>query len=229
MNKENIQEKVYNLHKQIWINQNDLWPDDRPSLIDKLHPKEVCRLLGINYEEHDELGRFGNKGVRFETAGIIDRKAKKIAVSNKPKQEVVRFTAAHELGHWILHPNEIMHRDRPINDLDILKTSRPLSEQEADYFAACFLMPPKLLKDIFEKTFLTGIPLHIDEHTAFWLNQNDPHSLLYTDEERLDREIAVASCQSYKCRHIHSLAGQFKVSKTAMAIRLKELGFIQWP
>ena len=229
MDKHYIQQEAYKLQKEIWENKDVLWPNLKPSLINMLHPKEACRLLGINYQEFDSLGRFGYKGSRFESAGIINRKTKEIAVSNKFKSEMIRFTAAHELGHWILHPNEIMHHDRPINNLEFFNEKRPDSEREADYFAACFLMPYKLLKTKFEETFLTNVPLHIDENTAFWLNQVNPDTLLYADEERLDREIAVAFCQSYKCRHIHSLASQFKVSITAMAIRLKELEFIKWP
>lgn len=228
MDKRVIQLKAHDLHKQVWFRQNDLWPEDRPPLIDMLHPNEACRLLNISYEEHEELGKFGYRENKFEIAGIIDRQAKKIAVSNRFKRESIRFTAAHELGHWVLHTHKVMHRDRPINEKDSLNNNRPQIEIDADYFAACYLMPPKLLAEEFKKRFL-NIPLHIDENTAFWLDQYDHNSLLYADEDSLDREICVSSCENFNGVPFDSLAGFFKVSKTAMAIRLKELNLVKWP
>lgn len=53
-----------------------------------------------------------------------------------------RFTVAHELGHYMLHylyPNQVLNKK-----LTRVKAQRygfGLAETEANYFAACFLMP----------------------------------------------------------------------------------------
>ena len=40
-----------------------------------------------------------------------------------------------------------MHRDRPVHGIGVQTSSRPPHEREADYFAACFLVPESLLAD----------------------------------------------------------------------------------
>ncbi|MCZ6803284.1 MAG: ImmA/IrrE family metallo-endopeptidase [Proteobacteria bacterium] len=227
-NKELIKKKATKLHNLVWSNKNQLWPDKKPSYIDMLEPSIVCKLLEIDYCEHEELGRFGEKNNKFEVAGSINRSLKIISVAKKFGNKVTRFTAAHEIGHWILHPDESMHRDRPIESLKINYKNEP-KEQEANYFAACYLMPENLLRTKFKEIFLTETPLHFNENIAFWLNQDDYNSLLYSDPDSLDREFSLASCQNFNNNKHYSLADLFKVSKSAMAYRLHELGFVKYP
>jgi hypothetical protein len=58
-----------------------------------------------------------------------------------------RFTVAHEIGHWVLHLAS--PRDRA-NALRLLHSPsaarRDPRERQADYFAACLLMPRKLVR-----------------------------------------------------------------------------------
>ncbi len=58
------------------------------------------------------------------------------------------FTAAHELGHLVLH-----HADFDANCSDEV----PENEKEADLFAACFLMPKQAFLDEWEQA--SGLPL----------------------------------------------------------------------
>ena len=63
-----------------------------------------------------------------------------VAVSNKFSKEVQNFTAAHELGHAILHEQAILHRDIPVDSIG-KRVVRDRVEIEADTFATYFLMP----------------------------------------------------------------------------------------
>lgn len=49
-----------------------------------------------------------------EIGGIIDNKNSKISISSMYLPEVKNFTAAHELGHALLHDKLILHRDKPL-------------------------------------------------------------------------------------------------------------------
>jgi Zn-dependent peptidase ImmA (M78 family) len=57
-----------------------------------------------------------------------------------------RFTIAHELGHFFLHPQKDAFVDYRDNSRDVMRTPR---EQQANMFAAALLMPGELLqKDV---------------------------------------------------------------------------------
>ncbi len=164
----------------------------------------------------------------MRVAGLLDRQAKKIAVATQFSKEIVRFTAAHEIGHWLLHPHEIMHRDRPIDGSNNIEEARSAIEKEADYFSACFLMPENLLITKFEEMF-GNEPFIFDDTAAFNMSPSDPDILLNADEDSLDREFALAKCTRYNGRQVYSLSQKFGVSNSAMAVRLKKLKLIRWP
>ena len=178
MNKLNEKRKSYieneatKILREIWEKRESLWPNARHSPFDVIDPKLVCEFLKIEYIEHSELGdQFSDKGVKYKIAGLIDRQQKKIVVSRDFPSQEIRFTAAHEIGHWLLHPNQILHRDRPISNFEV-RSNRPTIEKEADYFSACLLMPKKLLKYQFQETFFTKPPLHFDDTISFWLKSS---------------------------------------------------------
>lgn len=230
MNHQSIRSKVRALHKDIWRQQNNLWPHQQRSAIQMLEPSAAARILGLSYEEFPDLGssNFRFRGKRMKVAGLVDRQVSKIAVSTEFPVKIMRFTAAHEIGHWILHPHEVMHRDRPIDGSNLAPGSLDITEREANYFAACFLMPENLLKSVFNRLFGPE-PFVFDDAAAFHLGQGDPDSLLRSDEKSLDREFALARCTTLGGPHFHSLSEQFRVSNSAMARRLKELKLIRWP
>lgn len=228
MNKIIVENTARDLHRRIWQQRAAIWPDKvSPSPSAVLDPALAAQVLDIDFQCYEELGRFGDPRGRYEVAGVLDRQARKIAISKRFSLEVMRFTGAHELGHWLLHPGHTMHRDRPIAGLSNETSSRELEEREADYFAACFLMPDKLVTAAFECTFQTKAPFVFDDDSAWWLCPDDPESLLRADTESMDRALALARAESYRGVHIVPLAKQFRVSISTMAIRLKELELIR--
>jgi Zn-dependent peptidase ImmA (M78 family) len=123
--------------------------------------KEAYRLLIKNYisappidlEElaeseglHIAVASFKEKDI----SGLIDLEKQLILVNlfdSSPRQ---RFTIAHELGHWVLHQDEIFKN----KDIVVLfrknlsdEESDPL-EQEANYFAANLLVPLMFLNEL---------------------------------------------------------------------------------
>ena len=226
-----IEKEARQLLLMLWENKELVWPDRQVLPLDIPDPAKACAYLGIEYLELPTLNNqpFMFKGRKMKTAGLIDRQANRIVISAEYQPSIMRFTAAHELGHWLLHPDEIMHRDRPISDGAASGYSRSHTERQADYFASCFLMPTKLVTEAFHARFLTTDQFVFDDATSFHLNQNDPDLLLRSEEGSLERELALASCKSYNNRYFSSLADTFKVSNTAMAIRLKELNLVKWP
>lgn len=223
MNRNLIESAVTGLHEGIWRERSNIWPQGVPKPIDMLEPEIAARVLGVSYELVGGLGTFGDGGKRLEVAGALDRQVGKILVSKRFPLEITRFTGAHEVGHWVLHPNEMMHRDRPIDGSEVARSQK---ERDADYFAACFLMPRNLLYKIFEKTFGISPPIKIDDNTAFWLCPDEPDELLRPTVGSDIRERTLASAESFNGNHFDSLAKQFRVSQTAMAIRLKELDIV---
>ena len=188
-----------------------------------LDPKFAAHVLGVKFELVEELGKFGNSKNRFEVAGAINRQKKLIQVSKMFLPEVMRFTGAHEIGHWVLHPNEVMHRDRPMSGPSAVRGIRGIIEQEADYFAACYLMPPNLLRLKIKQTFDMEPPIRVNDDIAFWLCPDEPDELLRPRVDLDIREHILAGATSFQGQHFDSLAEQFHVSQTAMAIRLKEI------
>lgn len=224
-----IENAVHDLHARIWRARSSLWAAEQmPAPVEMLDPAVAARLLDIEFEMHDELGsRFSGGDARFEIAGLLDRQAKKIAISRRFPAETRRFTAAHELGHWLLHPGNVMHRDRPVGGLEFGPPRRRGEEREADRFAALFLMPAKLVTKRFEQSFGITAPLTIDDAAAFWLCPSNPGFLLGADLNSLEREVAVAATRSFNNRPFDSLARYFGVSIASMAIRLRELKLVR--
>jgi Zn-dependent peptidase ImmA (M78 family) len=56
-----------------------------------------------------------------------------------------------------------------------------------------------------------------------------PDRLLYASKDSGERELGLARCTQFNNRNLVSLAQQFGVSDSAMAIRIKELELVRWP
>jgi len=92
---------------------------------------------------------------RFEDAdvsGILLRNRDRhvIGVNSAHAPPRQRFTIAHELGHWALHPGREIILDVPVRVNLRDKTSSmatDLEEIEANAFAATLLMPGQMLRD----------------------------------------------------------------------------------
>ncbi|MFR9087688.1 MAG: ImmA/IrrE family metallo-endopeptidase [Oscillospiraceae bacterium] len=76
---------------------------------------------------------------------MVVKQAKIIFVNANLRTSRKHFTIAHELGHHYLgHP---LQNGAIICDSDsVFGKNKPEQEKEADYFAACFLMPENMVK-----------------------------------------------------------------------------------
>lgn len=218
-----IEQQVKNLHKRMWQNRNKIWFNAMPSNpIDMLDPVIALKFVGFDCDLVETLGQFNNRGKLTEVAGTIDKSLSKVRISRQFQQNIRNFTAAHELGHALLHQTDGLHRDRPLNGETI---SRDPVESEADKFATFFLIPRKLVKTTFEKFFLTD-KFSIEEATAHALCQGDFVTLKNKCKTLRSLSKMLASAEQYNGLHFTSLAKQFRVSTEAMAIRLEELELV---
>ena len=225
ISEDTIKHLARNLQKDIWYRRDDLWPEGVPNdRVDMLDPTIAIKLIGFDYDLADSLGEFRVEGKNIEVAGLIDRGAHRVSISRNLPHITHRFTAAHELGHAIMHKEARLHRDRPMDGSSQDKTKRNVIEKEADKFAAYFLMPEKLVRGRFEKIFGVSNAFVLNDDTAFALNPGKPDELLSRCRNLRDLTRILAKTEYYNGRHVNSLAAQFHVSPEAMAIRLEELG-----
>jgi len=215
-----IELRARNLLKKIWQNRNIIWSNAIPSNpIDMLDPVIALKFSGYDCDLDETLGQFYSYGKLIEVAGTIDKSSAKVRISRQFKNNIQNFTAAHELGHALLHQASGLHRDRPLDGANI---SRDAVELEADKFATFFLMPKNLVKTTFEKFFLTDKFL-LNEETAFALGLGDFIELKKKVKTLRQLSKMLASAEHYNGRHFISIANQFRVSTGALAIRLEEL------
>ena len=127
-----------------------------------INVRKIIEDLGIIYLETDEL--------EDHISGFIKRTNKDgqpiIVVNGKHPKERRRFTAAHELGHFLLHSMNDFFIDK--NEEKILfrkKNHGPLidiKEIQANNFAAELLMPSDLLsKDLGDSISLEEASLNV--------------------------------------------------------------------
>jgi Zn-dependent peptidase ImmA (M78 family) len=141
----------------------------------------LLRSLGVAQTpiDVDEIARrVGIQVVRQqfadgEVSGMLFREKGKqpiIGVNASQAQTRQRFTLAHELGHWQLHPGRVVILDRPVrinrrDSLSSMATDR--EEIEANDFAANLLMPEEAVH-----TYLSQLPpaiRHDSDACADWL------------------------------------------------------------
>ncbi len=218
------------LLRGLWKRRGEFWSRniDPGELFPLDVPFVIHNVLGIRVEEPEEIpveeeGR--------EIAGFIDRKGKRIVVAQKYKSQWRRFTLAHELGHWILHPAVVLLRERPLNGSERDDYKRPHEEVEADAFAAELLMPTKLLKKVFRESFGPPIDGRIpDDDLAFWFSAASPTKIEpseLTARGPRYRAFLLAQAEIWQSTSVVPLADRFGVSPTAMAIQLEELGLVR--
>lgn len=197
-----------------------LWPNTPPDRLFMCDPEAACRVLGLKYLPDSHLGTYGGTA----TAGLLDRANKAVMLSSRQSFEAQRFTGAHEVGHYLLHPGQLMFRDRTLSAHG--GTGRPLDEQQADFFAACFLVPPKLLLQAFRLRFPVNEPLVNTSAVCFNLSTRNHQYLESLPPGSMEFALAVARAEAFNGYRFKSLAALFNVSPHAMAIRLQEMGLV---
>lgn len=224
---EYIARRVREIQIQIWKERNSIWPDGVPaSPIDMLDPVVGIRLAGYDCDLPETLGMVPGKNASWEVAGIIDRASKRIRVSRSMPIETLRFTAAHELGHALLHNDLVMHRDRPIDGLRSNNVRRDPVEAEADKFAAYFLLPEKLVRERFRQVFAGMDVFVLTEDTVFAFDQVELRKAAEKCKNTRELSRALAKAKIFNGQACHSLSEQFGVSVETMAIRIEELGLV---
>lgn len=222
MNHDRIDSEVHRLHYEIWHKRALLFPFGEPRPEVMLDPEIAARVLDVSYQVLDQIPSERNSA---EAIGSLDRRRNIIKVSRRFGYANQRFTGAHEIGHYLLHPfegNRVAHRDLPAAGM---RSRRAPSEEEADYFAGCFLAPKRLLTKAFRERFGEE-PLHLDDVLAFHLAGDHAQQLMRAPTGSLDFAAAVASAQKLDRRYFQSLTEMFGMSKTALAIRLRELSLV---
>ena len=207
-------------------NRTYLFPEHnslRPHEI--LDPLVALNDIGYSTEIVESLGRHTSNGEHFEVAGTIDSSEQKVQISRRFPPATRNFTAAHELGHAILHDGVGLHRDRPLNGIPT-GYFRDNIEREADTFATLFLMPENLVRGAFRLRF-KATQFVINEGTAFALNKGNVDQLRAECPGIRDLSKLLAGAEQYDQTRFSPLYKQFNVSIEAMAIRLEELGLIQ--
>lgn len=222
---ENAASKLQNL---LWIHKDAIWLDNTPN-----HPAKVLKpnlalkkALAYNYVTIERLEIINDANGTFETAGIINQKEKIVLISNNFDKNTQNFTAAHELGHALLHRQTILHKDKPLDGVS-KQLKRSYTERQADKFATYFLMPSKLVKKEFYELFSTE-KFIIDEQTSFNLIKDSPSKLRKECRNLRGLAIKLASTEHFDNQSFESMSSLFNVSTTAMAIRLEELELIEF-
>jgi len=222
-----IEQKARELQREIWRRRYEFWPDGVPTDPVKLLDLAVaaeCRGYRLHKPEH--IGDFEDRAGGGAIAGLIDRDLHEISVANHLPFMTHRFTAAHELGHAVLHTGTGMHRDRAVDGSSIGRGHRDKQEAEADKFATYFLMPEKLVRERFKQIFGFDCAFMLTDDKAFSLDPADPEGLMRRCRTVRDLSRVLATAEQYNGRLVRSLADQFGVSPEAMAIRLEELGLV---
>lgn len=198
-------------------------PQDFNGLIDLFGPERLANYLELDYRELEVIP---SSNPDFEVAGMLDRTNRIIYVSRAFPLEQQRLTGIHEIMHWMLHQDvgrDRLHRDRPISHLP-RENSVLWYEWEATNVGCQYLMPEKLVKERFSLVFglRVGEQIQFNEDVAFYLGR-DIEDLRRMDYK--DRATLLATTESYG-RPIVPLYRQFRVSPTAMRIRLQELDLL---
>jgi len=219
---KDIEELAKGLQRRLWSERSKFWPDNIPTdPVQVLDPSIASRMVGFDFEFVDSLGVFTDRAEKIGVAGLIDRSTNTIKISRDFLPPVRTFTAAHELGHAILHPGMSLHRDRAF---DGTRVRRDRVELEADKFATYFLLPEKLVRKIFLDRFLTS-QFVLCEDTAFaLLLKSAADAARFKNRRALSRKLA--SSTQYNGRNFYSLAEYFNVTVETMAIRLEELSLV---
>ncbi|HET7662435.1 MAG TPA: ImmA/IrrE family metallo-endopeptidase [Rhodanobacteraceae bacterium] len=222
-----IENQARFLQLELWNSRHVLWKGDVPrDPIDVLQPGVALRLKGFTVETVESLPDTIMHGKRFDVAGTIDRAQKIVQISNRPSKPVQLFTAAHELGHAVLHPDGVsVHRDIP---LEVVGWRKDPEEREADWFATCFQMPAKQVRSVFQALFLAD-QFVLTEKTAFALCTK-PYDVVASKFRAVrDLSLAVVRATTYAGQPIPQLHKIFRVSAEAMAIRLDQLQLVADP
>ncbi len=224
---QDMEKLVRDFQNKLWLERERIWGKGAlTNAMNVINPKDVLqKVLGYTYIESGSLGMHAIGDEIFEVAGVIDKNKKLISISNNYSREIMNFTLAHELGHLVLHEQAVLHRDRPFDGSTTVP--KDLLEQQADKFAAYFLMPAPIVRDVFYEMFGTE-KLRMDEGIALALAVGNLGEFRARCKDQRGFAMVIAQTEFYGGKSFNSLAKIFKVSPGAMAIRLMELSLVEF-
>jgi hypothetical protein len=100
-------------------------------------------LLGLRIEE-DDLGECSGMLRPAERLIVVNASE---AMSGDTPTHRIRFTIAHELGHWICHANGVESAPTYCRSQDVSQDTDRVLEREANVFGAELLMPEAAVRD----------------------------------------------------------------------------------
>ena len=164
---------------------------------------EIIESIGFNYDFRMD-GVYKDK----DLLGGLHLDSKTIVINEQIAGQDGRmhFTAAHELGHLILHANE----NKKCKEIDNNPKDDKNIEMEADLFASFLLMPTSSVKEAFFK--VRKSPLKMTDHRFF--------GLIKKKRPRKERAIFIAN-------KIRKIGGFENVSKLAFLNRLIGMNLIK--
>jgi formiminotetrahydrofolate cyclodeaminase len=111
-----IKEIARVVQNELWINRAEIWTNaNSKNKLSVLDPSAAFRAFGYEFETLPSLGQFTEDGEVVEIAGYINKRDSYAAVSKTFPPNVRQFTAAHELGHAVLHKANEQYRDRALD------------------------------------------------------------------------------------------------------------------
>ncbi|MEO1031880.1 MAG: cyclodeaminase/cyclohydrolase family protein [Bacteroidota bacterium] len=223
LSNQDIESYASRFQRLIWKHRKTIWKKNVPTeYIDILKPARVFKKA-LGYEFFSNV----NFNDSNEIAGLIDQPNKLVLISKDFAGPTKNFTAAHELGHAILHDQDVLHRDRPIDGSTTSKRNK--TEFQADKFATFFLMPGELVRRIFKELFKTA-KFKLTDDTAFYLSNGtkSPSELRKECKDLNGLAVKLALTDYYLDAPIPTISELFNVSIGAMAIRLIELDLLEF-
>lgn len=194
------------------------WAAERGEIAIPVPIDEIVELhLKLGYEVEDLCARFG----RPDVLGAIWFGDKVIRVDSSLDPFTYpamlgryNFTLAHETGHWWLHRRHLMDDPSaaplfsPNGEPAFVcrSSAKPREEWQADQFAACVLMPRRLLREAWSEWRGSDEPVAVTD-----LPMRDFHATREANEHMAMEQF---------CK---PLAERFAVSAQAMRIRLQAL------
>lgn len=221
-----IEELARHMQNVLWRYRDLIWKDETVgNYRDVLKPEvAIKKLLGYHFD-YVNLGKhFTDQGEEVMTAGQIHKDEKTILLSPTLPRPIQNFTAAHELGHALLHTESGLHRDISLDGSPY--NTRDMREVQANKFAAFFLMPTKLVKARFQELFVME-KFVIDDNTVFFLNAGRVNEFRTKVRDREGLAFYLSSAEFFQ-RPFASMADTFNVSVSAMAYRILELDLVEY-
>jgi len=220
---KSIEKFAEQIHNVLWDFRDMIWDKDVPRWQQEILKPEIVlqKILGYQFG-FAGLGTTNDGGTMYQVAGQINNKEKIVVISKDIDTEVRNFTAAHELGHALLHPEmEVLHRDRPLDGS--VPGTRDIKEIQANKFAGFFLMPAGTVRAVFEEVFAME-KFVINTNTVFRVGGGSVAQFSKRHPTLRSLSRFVARFQGGTFQPLHKIFG---VSAEAMAIRLEELGLVQ--